>query len=124
MKQVPAAEKLCRAVIDKSTNHEIQARASFGLAQLFKGKSESIDTPPAEAENLSREAENLFAKLVAKFGDVKDLAEQAKLSLDEVRRFGIGKEAPDISGEDGDGKKFKLSDYRGKVVVLDFWAGW
>jgi hypothetical protein len=36
----------------------------------------------------------------------------------------IGNLAPDISGEDADGNKFKLSDYRGKVVVLDFWANW
>jgi hypothetical protein len=36
----------------------------------------------------------------------------------------IGKVAPDIEGEDIDGVKFKLSDYRGKVVVLDFWGHW
>jgi cytochrome oxidase Cu insertion factor (SCO1/SenC/PrrC family) len=36
----------------------------------------------------------------------------------------IGKVAPDIEGVDVDGKKFKLSDYRGKVVVLDFWGDW
>jgi len=33
----------------------------------------------------------------------------------------VGKRAPDITGEDADGVKFKLSDYRGKVVLLDFW---
>lgn len=33
----------------------------------------------------------------------------------------IGKVAPDTRGQDVDGKKFKLSDYRGKVVVLLFW---
>jgi peroxiredoxin len=32
--------------------------------------------------------------------------------------------APDIESEDLDGVKFKLSDYRGKVVVLDFWGDW
>jgi hypothetical protein len=32
--------------------------------------------------------------------------------------------APEISGADIDGKPFKLSDYRGKVVVLDFWGNW
>jgi peroxiredoxin len=32
--------------------------------------------------------------------------------------------APEIAGEDIDGKKFKLSDYRGKVVLLDFWGNW
>jgi cytochrome oxidase Cu insertion factor (SCO1/SenC/PrrC family) len=36
----------------------------------------------------------------------------------------VGDEAKDISGEDVDGKAFKLSDYRGKVVVLDFWGFW
>jgi cytochrome oxidase Cu insertion factor (SCO1/SenC/PrrC family) len=36
----------------------------------------------------------------------------------------IGQVAPDIEGEDLDGTKFKLSDYRGKVVVVDFWGDW
>ena len=36
----------------------------------------------------------------------------------------VGKLAPEISGVDVDGRKFKLSDYRGKVVVLDFWGDW
>jgi cytochrome oxidase Cu insertion factor (SCO1/SenC/PrrC family) len=36
----------------------------------------------------------------------------------------IGRPAPEIEGEDLDGKTFKLSDYRGKVVVLDFWGNW
>jgi cytochrome oxidase Cu insertion factor (SCO1/SenC/PrrC family) len=36
----------------------------------------------------------------------------------------VGETARDISGEDVDGKSFKLSDYRGKVVVLDFWGFW
>jgi peroxiredoxin len=36
----------------------------------------------------------------------------------------VGQPAPDIVGEDIDGQKFQLSDYRGKVVVLDFWGNW
>jgi hypothetical protein len=36
----------------------------------------------------------------------------------------VGESAPDIVGVDVDGKEFKLSDYRGKVVVLDFWGFW
>jgi hypothetical protein len=36
----------------------------------------------------------------------------------------IGQVAPEIEGEDLEGKHFKLSDYRGKVVVLDFWGNW
>ncbi len=36
----------------------------------------------------------------------------------------IGAEAPEISGKDLDGKEFKLTDYRGKVVLLDFWGNW
>jgi hypothetical protein len=36
----------------------------------------------------------------------------------------VGKPAPEIEGEDVEGKKFKLSDYRGKVVMIDFWGDW
>jgi predicted Zn finger-like uncharacterized protein len=39
-------------------------------------------------------------------------------------KLSVGKVVPDIEGEDIDGQKFKLSDYRGKVVVLDFWGHW
>jgi len=36
----------------------------------------------------------------------------------------LGQSAPEIAGEDTDGVVFRLSDYRGKVVVLDFWGHW
>jgi peroxiredoxin len=36
----------------------------------------------------------------------------------------IGEVAPEIEGKDLDGKAMKLSDFRGKVVVLDFWGDW
>jgi cytochrome oxidase Cu insertion factor (SCO1/SenC/PrrC family) len=36
----------------------------------------------------------------------------------------IGQLAPDIDGEDLEGKRFRLSDYRGQVVVLTFWGDW
>ena len=36
----------------------------------------------------------------------------------------VGQVAPEIAGKDIDGVAFTLSDYRGKVVVLDFWGDW
>ena len=35
-----------------------------------------------------------------------------------------GQQAPDFQGEDASGVPIKLSSYRGKVVLLDFWATW
>jgi cytochrome c biogenesis protein CcmG, thiol:disulfide interchange protein DsbE len=37
---------------------------------------------------------------------------------------GAPRPAPDFSLTDLSGRSFRLSDYRGKVVVLDFWATW
>jgi peroxiredoxin len=48
----------------------------------------------------------------------------------EVTRVGepgvinIGQKAPDFSIKDQNGKTIKLSDYRGKVVFLNFWGTW
>lgn len=36
----------------------------------------------------------------------------------------IGREVPEIDGQDMSGQRFKLSDFRGKVVVVDFWGFW
>jgi peroxiredoxin len=52
------------------------------------------------------------------------IADKAAGELFEIRNLAIGKTAPDIVGDDLDGKPLKLSDYRGKVVVLDFWGNW
>jgi cytochrome oxidase Cu insertion factor (SCO1/SenC/PrrC family) len=36
----------------------------------------------------------------------------------------VGNLAPDFEAKDVEGKAFRLSDYRGKVVLLDFWGFW
>ena len=36
----------------------------------------------------------------------------------------IGDEAPEFYIESPDGTYFKLSDFKGKIVLLDFWASW
>jgi hypothetical protein len=35
-----------------------------------------------------------------------------------------GQPAPEIRGRDGDGEPLLLSDFRGKVVLLEFWASY
>ena len=40
------------------------------------------------------------------------------------RNLRVGKTVPEIEGKDVDGIQFKISDYRGKVVMLDFWGHW
>ena len=66
------------------------------------------------------------------FGDVKlsawkretTLGKQASAALFEIHNLTVGKPAPEIEGSDLDKAAFKLSDYRGKIVLLDFWGNW
>lgn len=44
--------------------------------------------------------------------------------VSEMNKLGIGTLAPDISLSTPDGKTVSLSSYRGKVVLVDFWASW
>ena len=67
-------------------------------------------------------------RLVDYLEDLRKRAPAASDRIDrhifQVKNLTIGKTAPDIVAEDLDEVPFKLSDYRGKVVVLDFWGDW
>jgi hypothetical protein len=57
-------------------------------------------------------------------GKLRTLRELVEPELFEIRFLSVGKTVPEIEAEDLGGKTFKLSDYRGKVVLLDFWGHW
>jgi hypothetical protein len=117
----PEAEKDLRAILEKNPHREVQAQACLALGQYLKDKAQRAKTSTAEAEQL-------LERVAKEYADVelyrRNLGSWAKGELFELRNLAVGKVAPDIEGEDIDGKKFKLSDYRGKVVLLDFWGNW
>jgi hypothetical protein len=54
----------------------------------------------------------------------KNLKGELEGPIELREKFGVGATAPDIEGIDLDGVAFKLSDYKGKIVFLDFWGDW
>jgi peroxiredoxin len=51
-------------------------------------------------------------------------AEAGKGAEPAPAAFGIGQPAPDFALKDLEGREVRLSDQRGKAVVVDFWATW
>jgi hypothetical protein len=142
-------EKCLRTVLEKNPHRDVQAVACLSLAQFLNDRLRMLqlaDDRPELAEcyeivfgksylpelqrlgqaNLAKRIETLFERAAEEYGDVKirggTVGARAKSELYEIRHLGVGKLAPDIEGKDQDGKQVKLSDYRGKVVLLYFWS--
>jgi peroxiredoxin len=83
-----------------------------------------------DPERMRREGEQLYERLAKEYGDLREpqagtLSKLAALKIAALRQPpAVGQLAPGIEGADIDGKKLKLSDYRGKVVLLAFTGDW
>jgi hypothetical protein len=150
--QDEGSKKFLRLVYEKSPDETARGQAGLTLARRLKqeahgarmfqaspekakqaeqwyGKEQTQAMLALDPAKVEKEAEGLLEDVLAKYKDVKGdfrgtLGKAAEGELFELRNLAIGKVAPDIEGEDLNGKKFKLSEYRGKVVVLDFWGNW
>ncbi|WP_425639204.1 redoxin domain-containing protein [Algoriphagus yeomjeoni] len=67
--------------------------------------------------------DSLVAKLDEIYPETKSII-QIKQQLDEMRALSMGQIAPEIELPNPDGEVIKLSDLRGKYVMIDFWAAW
>jgi len=121
------SETLMRTLLEKDSRREVQGLASLTLALVLKRRLEMTPTIGEAAASQARaECEKLLRRASDEFGDVKvavggTVGGKAQVELDDLLHLSVGQVAPEIEGEDQDGKRFKLSDYRGKVVLLDFW---
>jgi peroxiredoxin len=78
-------------------------------------------------DKVADESAALFRRVMDDYPDLRleknypaNAAELAKEQLFVLRNLCVGRKAPEIIGSDIHGKPMKLSDHRGKVVVLDF----
>lgn len=56
--------------------------------------------------------------------DKPRLKQMAEMLAAEVRRMKLPGNAMQVTGKTLDGKEFKWDSYKGKVVLVDFWATW
>ena len=115
-----------RKVAELSRHRDVRAHACYYLASY-------LNTQPKHDE---AEVLRLFKRCGDEFKDVRielqsedrsfeyALGDVVKPIIFAAENLSVGRKALDIEGKDVDGKSFKLSDFRGKVVVLDFFADW
>jgi peroxiredoxin len=61
---------------------------------------------------------------VAYAGFLQNLEARKTSSRAASGPISVGQQAPDITLTSPDGKEYSLSDLKGKIVLLDFWASW
>jgi hypothetical protein len=111
-----------RSLIAKSQDKELLGQANLALGQhLAKRYQQAYQKKDAEASRFAKEAKTVLEQTGKDFAAVNTQVQEA---LFDLTKLAVGKTAMEIEAEDLDGKQFKLSDYRGKVVVIDFWGNW
>jgi hypothetical protein len=115
-----------KEVMLKSTAKPVKALASLTFAQATLEEAEArgitedvIKAKVAEGEKILKQVAQAYANVELKTG-----GKMAELVQRELAGIRLTKVTPEIEAEDVDGKSFKISDYRGKVVLLDFWGHW
>lgn len=129
-------------MLAESEDAEIKALALYHQAKLMLDRSRWLLEDPTRydgildreyiamlrAEETPTRIKELLKQTIALnpcsnyFG--KSLTETAERLLFELESLTIGSTFPEISWTDSQGKPFSISDYRGRVVVVVFWAGW
>ncbi|WP_313188151.1 redoxin domain-containing protein [Sphingobacterium siyangense] len=106
----PFNEKAAQIDMTFIKNHPQSFLSPYLL--IFRMNNLSLEETETLFAGFSKEVQN------SRFG--KDISEK----LEESRSGAVGKIAPVFSTTDIDGKALSLSDFRGKYVLLDFWASW
>lgn len=134
-------ENFLNGVCEKTSNGKIKGQALIALsgflstrdsfASFAKGATEeqleSIGKETLDylmTESDGQEMVRLEEMLDEFISDREPLMEKLERELFVLQNLSVGKTAPDIVSADLDGVEFKLSDYRGKIVFLDFWGDW
>ncbi len=116
--QHAAAKVFLTKAIDQSPHRHVQGAACYVLAHWLIAEGKPDKGP----------ALRLLERCDKDFGDVKldagRLGDLARRDGMKARYFSVGATPPDIEGKDAEGKPLKLSEFRGKVVLLDFFADW
>jgi hypothetical protein len=121
---VPADEHLPRfsSLMEHSPHPQVRASATYALATL-------ASRGDATAE-MKQRREELLEGLLHDYADeawyetTYGAIAEAELHPHDPADLEVGDRAPEIEGWNHDGEAMKLSDYLGKVVVLDFWGDW
>lgn len=125
-------EALLRGAVAKSPHEDVRGQASLALARLLLARARTIERPD-EARRLRQEAGAVLDTILKRYPNVRlpstgeedegrRLGPIVRPLLFDLRRLALGQPVPELSGPDLDGKPLKLSDHRGKVVVLLFWS--
>jgi hypothetical protein len=116
--ELPQLEAKLLTIAKRAPHRKVQAAAIYTLARTLNDMAKAERTIIPEGRPLQ-----LLSQVRKDYKDT-EYATKAENAIFEIEHLAIGKVAPDFDAADQNGRQFRLSDYRGKVVVLDFWGFW
>src|SRR5262245_27998560 len=116
-----------RSIARDSADESIRGTAWYSLGCTLGTKGTTIhefDEAIAAMRKVTREYPKVVYHCPDPAHPLHHLGQEAEEWIYQLEHLAIGREAPEISGKSLEGAEMKLSDFRGKVAVVDFWASW